>query len=254
MSFILDALKKLEHKRQQGSVPSLLTTHDMPARKPKIRSLWLYLLLGALLLNAGVLLVWLKPWHSGNQAINKESIGQASAVKKTVKETSDKYIRETAGHYNTEKAKSPDTNAAEKALPNTATVKKAPEAKQDKTVTQDQTAAIKADSQKPAPPAITSPNNSEAKQSNAAEENQSNNKLLEKDELPLSLQQELPSLSIAGHIYSDNPSSRAANINGQIVREGETMSNGIKLEEITEEGIILSYKGRRFSMRGFNTR
>ncbi|MEK6528623.1 MAG: general secretion pathway protein GspB, partial [Nitrospirota bacterium] len=69
------------------------------------------------------------------------------------------------------------------------------------------------------------------------------------DELPLSVRQKLPTLTIVAHIYSNNSASRMANINGRTVREGQNVADGIKLEEITLNGVILSYRDYRFRIR-----
>lgn len=58
MSFILDALKKSDNKRQESSPPRLDTVHNSVPRTGRRRPAWLGLLLAVLLLNAGVL-VWL---------------------------------------------------------------------------------------------------------------------------------------------------------------------------------------------------
>ena len=64
MSFILDALKKLEQKRQQATLPDLMTVHGTEHHPRGKRMLLAYLLLIALLLNAGILLAWLQPWKT----------------------------------------------------------------------------------------------------------------------------------------------------------------------------------------------
>jgi hypothetical protein len=56
----------------------------------------------------------------------------------------------------------------------------------------------------------------------------------------------LPHLSFSMLIYSIKPENRWININGTKRREGEEISAGLKLEEITPDGAILSYQGHRF--------
>jgi|TARA_B100000959_G_C14849793_1_gene569665 hypothetical protein len=67
-------------------------------------------------------------------------------------------------------------------------------------------------------------------------------------ELPLAVQQEIPDIIFSSHIYADDPSLRMVNINGQNVREGDTITDGIKLAEISEEGVILGYRNYAFTM------
>ena len=75
--------------------------------------------------------------------------------------------------------------------------------------------------------------------------------LPEISQLSKDMQKELPSLSIKGHIYSDNPSSRMVNINGLLMREGEEIADDLRIDEITLSGLILTYKDVRFRIRVF---
>lgn len=57
MSFILDALRKSDKKRQESTAPGLDTVHEPAPAADRSRPLWSYLLVAVLLLNVG-LLVW----------------------------------------------------------------------------------------------------------------------------------------------------------------------------------------------------
>jgi len=65
-------------------------------------------------------------------------------------------------------------------------------------------------------------------------------------ELPLSVQQELPAMVISVHAYSANPRDRMVSINNQMLREGADVLPGLKLEQITPDGMVFGYKGYRF--------
>jgi general secretion pathway protein B len=65
-------------------------------------------------------------------------------------------------------------------------------------------------------------------------------------ELPLALQQELPAMTISVHAYSGNPRDRMVGINNRMLREGDDVVPGLKLEQITPEGMIFGYKGYSF--------
>ncbi|MDZ7686916.1 MAG: general secretion pathway protein GspB [Gammaproteobacteria bacterium] len=67
-------------------------------------------------------------------------------------------------------------------------------------------------------------------------------------ELPSSVQQQLPDLRFSSHIYASAPDLRMVNINGKSLREGELVSDGIRLVEITEEGVVLRYRDYRFEV------
>lgn len=65
-------------------------------------------------------------------------------------------------------------------------------------------------------------------------------------ELPPAIQQELPKLAILAHSYSSKPKARFVFINDRMVHEEESPAPGLKLEQITPDGMIFSYKGYRF--------
>ena len=74
-------------------------------------------------------------------------------------------------------------------------------------------------------------------------------KLVTMAELPLAVRQEIPAMSISVHAYSPEPKNRLVGINDQVLHEGEDVAPGLRLEEITRDGMILRYKGYRF-LRG----
>ena len=67
-------------------------------------------------------------------------------------------------------------------------------------------------------------------------------------ELPTNIQEDISGISISSHIYADDPSLRMVNINGRSVHEGDIVAAGIRLVEISEEGVILSYQHYIFEM------
>ncbi len=67
-------------------------------------------------------------------------------------------------------------------------------------------------------------------------------------ELPGALDVGLPELTVDLHIYTDDPARRAVFINGRRYTQGATIAEGPLLEEITRDGAVLSYRGRRFQL------
>ena len=65
-------------------------------------------------------------------------------------------------------------------------------------------------------------------------------------ELSLDIQREIPDLVFSSHLYSND--FRLVNINGRMMREGESIAPNLKLVEITESGVILEYREYRISM------
>lgn len=68
-------------------------------------------------------------------------------------------------------------------------------------------------------------------------------------ELPVAVQEEIPKLRIAAHAYSNDPGNRLVSIDDRVLHEGDEVAPGLKLERITPEGMIMTYKGYRF-LRG----
>ncbi len=273
MSFILDALKKLDKKRPRGSAPDLQTVHKpMPEEPRKHSVLWPYLILFALLLNAGLLLVWQYPWQSVRSNAVTQSVNMEQYQSRTIKQG-----QEISG------ARLPVTTQPSPASPEIRNAEKKPLPEADTTVIitpleqinilpQKQPAQaennLNIELQDKPIPMIDIKEEPEISQTAKEQEsiirrsltgpqtqvetgNASKQKVLNNNELPRSVRQALPKMTISGHIYSNEPSSRIVNINGQILREGEVIGEGLNLEEITSTGIILSYKGYRFRMRLF---
>jgi general secretion pathway protein B len=65
-------------------------------------------------------------------------------------------------------------------------------------------------------------------------------------ELPLAIQQEIPDMKIQLHSYSNKSVNSIVSINSRMMKEGDSLAPGLKLEQITPDGVILSYKGYRF--------
>jgi hypothetical protein len=62
----------------------------------------------------------------------------------------------------------------------------------------------------------------------------------------VALQGGVPEMHIDLHVYSANPQERFVFINKHKYREGETLQEGPRVEQITSDGVILSQHGRRF--------
>jgi general secretion pathway protein B len=70
--------------------------------------------------------------------------------------------------------------------------------------------------------------------------------LLRWHELVPKIRDSIPNLSFSMLIYSKQPEQRWININGSKRREGDEISSGLKLEEITPDGAVFTYQGQRF--------
>jgi general secretion pathway protein B len=62
----------------------------------------------------------------------------------------------------------------------------------------------------------------------------------------VALQGGVPEMHIDLHVYAANPQDRFVFVNKRKYREGETLQEGPRVEEITRDGVVLSQHGRRF--------
>ena len=66
------------------------------------------------------------------------------------------------------------------------------------------------------------------------------------EDLPFAIQQEIPAMAVQLHAYSSKRSESLVSINSIRLRDGESLMPGLRLEQITPDGMIFSYKGYRF--------
>lgn len=79
MSYILEALKKFEQKREQKDLSKSMSFLGGPGPEAPKRPLWPYLLVAALILNAGTMLWWMAPWRSQKKETPVKSAGLQTA-------------------------------------------------------------------------------------------------------------------------------------------------------------------------------
>ncbi|MEW6585204.1 MAG: general secretion pathway protein GspB [Nitrospirota bacterium] len=254
MSYILDALKKSEKERQRGAVPDVLTVQEPGSYDRRKRSAWPYLIIAALLLNAGILIWWagFLPGKKGNAA-KVDSV--VSMVPRETAPTSTAAVLPALGTNptdRTESEKHPENggreavvkadNAEPSVKPKQGVVRESSQKTQAK-VNEERTSketSIQHDK-------IQTGDDSHKLQ--AAVPKPDPNKTYNVAELPEAIRKSLPPLSLTIAFYSDDPASRVARIDGQTVREGEYLASGLLLESITPQEVIFSFKGYRFRIR-----
>ena len=67
-------------------------------------------------------------------------------------------------------------------------------------------------------------------------------------ELPRDIQSQIPDLRFSSHWFNSDRSFRRVSINGKMLAEGEYVKDELRLEEITEEGVILNYMHYTFEI------
>ncbi|HUO76298.1 MAG TPA: general secretion pathway protein GspB [Thermodesulfovibrionales bacterium] len=248
MSYILDALKKSEEERKRGTVPDLLAVQDTRMQEQGKPHMWPYLLLVALVLNAGIFLWWLTPWQGTKQNVTAYSTTKQNPLpEKTIiseeRKQGEKHLPAQIGSpvktpidkkVSERQGRSVQTKTAEQA--------QVPSASAPAVETQESRANSPSLSLQ-APAAIPTP--SETKPSTSSKDT-GGSTLYNLTELPSTIQQSLPTFSITAHIHTGDPASGMVKINGQMMREGQELSPGLKLEEILADGVIFRYQNYRF--------
>ena len=246
MSYILDALRKSEQQRLQGEAPLLVST-QLSSNVEKQPTYLLYGLVASTLICAGILIGWWRPWQQHKIEPTKDSIALAQEEAKLPKITP---ISQQPPHELEQMVQKsiPTTKLAFEAVDNgqdlpkpkpklkpaeqphksqsSNTLSKVPEQIVDEASTPTIERTI---------PPSPEPNDS-------IDETVQEQKIIAMTELPLAIQQELPKMSISGHAYSTVPKERIVGINDRLLQEGEYLSPGLRLEQITADGLVFSYK------------
>lgn len=85
-----------------------------------------------------------------------------------------------------------------------------------------------------------------AKPMQAAQADKDDDHIVMLRDLPEQIQREIPVFTIGGYIYSGNRADRSVLINNRLLREGDEIAPGLALEQMTPNGMVLSYKGHRY--------
>lgn len=265
MSYILDALRKAEKERQRGTVPTLSSIQHIPP-KQKNRSLWPYIIVIVLLITSGVLFFWLSPWKSKEITIVAKTKTTFEDTQKTQTVASSTEFSDSQSHIiiksgNHKEKVSPEVKASEEdTLIDLNPIDISPNPL--KTVQQKQTPPFNNTDQKektsifdtgkssePLPSAVQKPKEpttSDDSSIPASTNTVLTNRIYTLQTLPASVKETLPPIHISVFVYSDDPNSRIVNINGQSVREGQDLVDGLTVEEIVPDGVILNYETYRF--------
>ncbi len=243
MSYILDALKKSEQERKQGEVPGLNSFQENPPAPRSTRRHLIYLLIGFLLLIILAIGLWLflrQPPMPTPAVTTKEVLTDTTAMPlleqpQPLEPEATQIAKEAPPDKPLQPAiiAKPETPppALEDFTPEPETSLSSVETGAPTTDSGDNDQFLDDDRESPAP---VKP------------------KLIPFANLPADIRSALPELVIAAHYYSSKPASRMASINGRIMRQGQSVTEDLILEEIIPEGVILSYLDYRFSLEVFN--
>jgi general secretion pathway protein B len=257
MSYILDALRKSEKERQQGTVPDFMTVQDAMVQEPKKRLLLPYLLIVSLLINSALFVWWLVPWQSkkSGQMTSYSTARQRPESKEAALPSKDS--TKTSGpeakiNSDTPVAESEIIALKKESKPKPPSINNSRQGATDlQEKISNSVSAINKESLREITPVVSQQTrtihqfSSEPKSTQKSVAYRENN-VYNIEDLPLSIQQNLPPITISVSLYSNEPASRMARINGSMIREGEYLTAGLKLEEITLDGAIFSYQNYRF--------
>jgi len=59
---------------------------------------------------------------------------------------------------------------------------------------------------------------------------------------------DIPDIRLTGHVYSNDPGLRLVIIDSVVRREGDLISDGLRLQEITQDGAVFSDGDRTFTI------
>jgi general secretion pathway protein B len=262
MSFILDALRKSEHARQQQTGPGLAEIPVVPARPRS--NVWATAAVALLIVNlvgVGVLLV---------RRANKESAAPPATA------TSATAASPAAGTSNPAPAQAAPASANPATVSAPAPVVSAPlavgrnplaEEVDDEAAGLDPTLAAGAANVPAGPPAVTA----RAGSAPARRGSVVYAPLPEASDLPgpqpvpavreaapardtlpnadeVAARGAVPELHLDLHVYSPSPQQRFIFVNSRKYREGETLQEGPVVEQITADGAVLNHNGSRFKL------
>lgn len=217
MSYILDALKRADAERERGHVPGLHSqgTPAPAARTARPRRPGLARVAGgiALLLAAAAVFWW---WRAGP--------GEPLPPVATLQAPADAREHPATAHVTAKALPAPSRPALPILAPPAQSVAVAPSSARSTTI-----------AEPPAPPpTATSPMAAAAAEPSAT--------TLPQPSGPL------PPVSISGSTYSSNPAHRMLIVNGNVVREGQTVSPGLVVEVITPRSAVFNHNGTRFNV------
>ena len=223
MSYILEALKKLEQKRQQEDTPNLLTLQSRITHVPRKRKVWPYVVGGIILLNITALIILRTAlWRPVERphAVKAPPASLSMSPLPAPPPAANRQDQEIVGAKESVRTVNPPASSVtHEPIPKVPPVK----------------------------PSLALPSLKEALEaSRPAKPLQKKGQAVSMQELPDSIRNTLPELKMTVHSYDQPSQSRFAIINNKLVREGQFVSPELKLEQITPQGVILNYNNNRF--------
>ena len=233
MSYILDALKKSEQERGHGNIPSVQTVHSSSLNyRDEKNTYWPYILIAAITVNILVVLYFILDREPA--VIDQNITADQTAIKNSREHEKNiiDNISETDAHTTTQATAasiSDKQTTREELIP----PHEAPHSSEEKFATSDEHIADNASETM-----TTVSDNTHI---------ETNIETIDFYDLPESIKQQLPTITISAHVYSSNPLQRSIVINNNFIEEREYVLDDLILHEITSNGAVFDFNSTRFS-------
>jgi len=210
VSLILDALKKSEQQRQREKAPGLQSIHQPVAiaTKKSMRPWWLLAAI-VVVCNFAFWGYWF--WRQQTVA---SSLTQLEIAQPAIAQTASVAAVAPAATQSADKPPQPQG-------------------------VEPQEQQAQSEFTRISPREALAPMQSQSASPDAAQ------RIEEINELPDAVRNSLPAMTFSFHVYSESPEQRTIIINDRRVREGDEISAGLKLQGITQDGVILLFEQHR---------
>ena len=240
MSYILEALKKAQAERQLGNAPTIhapAPSYAAPRAGQGAQRRYLALGVGAVVIAVAVALLW--PRLASEPPVRLAAVTPPVAVPATAPATAP--VVTPAPPAVVTPAPAPVVQPAPAPAPAPVAEARPARAKP---------APVPVVSAPPAAPpsAQPSPQQREATPvpASVAAQPVGDDQLRTLQQLPDTLQREIPKVAFGGYIYSPTPGESLLLVDKMLRREGEEVAPGLVLERLTPKAAVMNYRGTRY--------
>ncbi|MFA9420119.1 MAG: general secretion pathway protein GspB [Gammaproteobacteria bacterium] len=250
MSFILDAISKSEQERQQQEVPGVQVLAVPSGDIQRPRRVLPYFIVGALLLNAALFVIWMQ---SGQTLPGSSSPTQ---IKNTDRENEQDIVSEntiptdpTISVGIMANVTTPEVDAETDTRPSMNELLTEQHNAKPPSTDEAATGFVSGPETVQSAPATTTGEDTTAQiRVEPVQDLQDTSVMLRKvssiSELPGTVRKDLPTIIFSGHLYSSNPDSSFVFVDeGRPVRKGQQIVHELFLHEITPTGVIVEFRG-----------
>lgn len=246
MSFILDALKKSETDRQRQSAPALFEVKvAAPRRRFPVWAIGLGALLGVNMLVLGWVLLRQPGGGDPGAGTPAAAAAPATAAPAPAASPGSSPSREVTLPATVTFQVNVPANSLPSGAPDAGVVapSPAPPLAEEPLLSSQETPVPPDYDARDYQPAIT------PEQAGATAAARRAGQLPSRDEM-LARGTQLPDMRMDLHVYDADPAKRFVFINMRKLREGESLPDGVRVDEITQTGARLSYRGNQFALGG----